>query len=234
MEGGMVDHVARIRHGQPLYVAQVLEFTPYIYPPLYFYMSAAASTLCGIGFFCLRFVSFLSSLLSFALIFLLVWKKTGNSLAALAATGLFAATFEIIQRFWFDVAPRRFVVLVLLPGVHLCPLVQGFDSVPSCGRGASVACVPDQTDSPCLGLPDGDLVFLPQPLARCGFSCRDPRFPGHFHDRLQYGEPWLVWLLRFLLAQETCVGKHPDSAFLDARPSQGVRQLPALLLCSIW
>src|SRR5262249_52504511 len=40
IEGGMVNHVARLRGGQPLYGAPSLTFTPDIYTPLYFVVAA--------------------------------------------------------------------------------------------------------------------------------------------------------------------------------------------------
>ena len=62
MEGGSVDHVKRILSGLQLYVEPDLQFVPFIYTPVYFYVSALFSKLLGIGFFPLRMVSFLSSL----------------------------------------------------------------------------------------------------------------------------------------------------------------------------
>ena len=47
MEGGVVDHVRRILDGHPLYVEPTLGFTPFIYPPLYFYAAAFVSRLMG-------------------------------------------------------------------------------------------------------------------------------------------------------------------------------------------
>ncbi|MHC4458094.1 MAG: hypothetical protein ACYS0I_13605, partial [Planctomycetota bacterium] len=40
MEGGSVHQIERILEGKKLYVSPSLEFVPYIYPPLYFYVSA--------------------------------------------------------------------------------------------------------------------------------------------------------------------------------------------------
>jgi len=69
IEGGMVDQVQRLIHGQSMYVAPGLNYVPFLYPPLYFYFSAAASLLFGAGLFPLRLVSFISSLVSFTVIF---------------------------------------------------------------------------------------------------------------------------------------------------------------------
>lgn len=95
MEGAMVDHVQRITEGKRLYVPPSLDFVPFIYPPLFYYASAAVAQITGVGFAALRLVSFLSSLLIFALLYLLVARETRDRFAALIATGLFAATYQI-------------------------------------------------------------------------------------------------------------------------------------------
>lgn len=103
MEGAAVDHVKRIVSGQGLYVSPSLEFISWIYTPLYFYISAAVSSVIGIGFFPLRLVSFISSLACFLLIFLIVKQETRSNFAGLISAGLFAATFRQSGA-WFDLA----------------------------------------------------------------------------------------------------------------------------------
>lgn len=103
MEGGSVDHVRRILAGRKLYVAPSIDFVPYIYTPLYFYLSALVSLATGVGFLPLRLVSLLSSLGCFAVIFLLVRRETASPFAGLLAAGLFAASFRLSGA-WFDIA----------------------------------------------------------------------------------------------------------------------------------
>ncbi len=103
MEGGFLLQVRRVLQGMPIYQSPSLEYIPYIYTPLYFYVSALASLLGGSGFLSLRAVSFLSSLGCFFLIYLFVKKETGNTYAAVIAFSLFAATFRLSGA-WFDVA----------------------------------------------------------------------------------------------------------------------------------
>ena len=50
IEGGMVNHVARLRSGQPLYGPPSLTFRPDIYTPLYFLVAAVVSVVAGTGF----------------------------------------------------------------------------------------------------------------------------------------------------------------------------------------
>ena len=68
MEGAVADHVLRILSGQPLYVRPSLDFVPFVYPPLYFYVSAGFAKLLGFSLLPLRLVSLLSSLACFAVI----------------------------------------------------------------------------------------------------------------------------------------------------------------------
>jgi hypothetical protein len=103
IEGGMVNQVRRLIHGQGMYVAPTINYVPFLYPPVYFYFSALASLIFGIGPFPLRLVSFLASLVSFTTIFLIVRNETKNWWVALLSTGLFAATFRVTGA-WLDVA----------------------------------------------------------------------------------------------------------------------------------
>jgi 4-amino-4-deoxy-L-arabinose transferase-like glycosyltransferase len=103
MEGGTLEHVARVLGGQPLYVAPSLEFTPYIYAPLYYYVTAPFAYLFGLRLLPLRMVSFAASLGVFALIAALVHGRTRSRLGALVGAGLFAALFDRTGAF-FDLA----------------------------------------------------------------------------------------------------------------------------------
>ena len=115
VEGALVDHVARVLQGQPLYTAPSVDWVPAIYPPLYYHLSAAMAQLTGIGFLPLRLVSLLSSLGCLALLFAFVKKATGDKAAGLVAAGLFAATFELSGA-WLDLARVDALQLLLLLG----------------------------------------------------------------------------------------------------------------------
>jgi len=103
MEGGVVDHVRRILSGEPLYVEPSLRFTPFIYPPLYFYAGAMVAKLLGPGFLPLRLLSFAASLVTMALIFATVRCGSKRRLPALLAACLFAASYREGGA-WFDLA----------------------------------------------------------------------------------------------------------------------------------
>ncbi len=103
MEGGSVEHVRRILQGRPLYVPPSPDYVPYIYTPLYYYAGAAVAKIVGVGFLPLRIVSFVCSLGCFATIGMIVRRETKNTLAAILAMCLFAATFRRCGAF-FDIA----------------------------------------------------------------------------------------------------------------------------------
>ncbi len=123
MEGAHVDYVRRILAGRPIYIRPSIEFTPFIYTPLYFYVSALVAKITGFGlpgrgFFPLRLVSLLSSLGAFALVFLLVKREAGNWFASLTASGLLAATFHITGGYFDICRVDSLFLFVLLAAVY--------------------------------------------------------------------------------------------------------------------
>lgn len=115
MEGGLVDEVRRVLAGQKLYVKPTLDYVPYIYAPLWFYVAAVFAKIFGIGFFSARLTSFLASLVAIALIFRIVQREGRSRLAALLAAGLFTATYAISSAF-FDIARVDSLFVALLLG----------------------------------------------------------------------------------------------------------------------
>jgi hypothetical protein len=123
IEGGMVNHVARLRSGQPLYGAPSLAFTPDIYTPLYFVVAAIMSFVTGTGFVTLRLVSIVSSVVLFAALAKLAHRETNDWFAGLVAAGLFAACYRISGA-WLDIAREDTLCLALL----FCGLVVARDA----------------------------------------------------------------------------------------------------------
>ena len=113
LEGGEVEIVNRVVHGQAIYVAPSLHYVPYPYPPLFIWVSAAFAKVLGVGFLAPRLVSFLASLGVLALLWQLVRRETGDTVAGLVAAGLFAATYQASGAY-FDLARVDSLFLVLL------------------------------------------------------------------------------------------------------------------------
>ena len=112
-EGGAVDHVARILAGEKLYVEPSVDFVPFIYTPLYFYVSAALAKLLGLGYLPLRIVSLLASVGSMIVIFVMVRRETGVTFWGLLAAGLFAGTYRLGGA-WLDIGRADSLYLLLL------------------------------------------------------------------------------------------------------------------------
>lgn len=118
MEGGLVDHVARLLSGKPIYAPPSVDYVPFIYNPLYYVLAAAVAKVVGLGYFALRLVSFLATLASFACLFLIVWKESRALVPSLFAPGLFAGTFALSGA-WFDLARVDSTYLALCLGAWL-------------------------------------------------------------------------------------------------------------------
>lgn len=103
MEGASLLQVMRLLYDQPLYTQPSLDYIPLIYPPVYFYVSALAAKLLGLGFTALRLVSALAFLGCLVLIFQSIHSVTQNLFSALVGVGFFAATYPL-SGIWFDVA----------------------------------------------------------------------------------------------------------------------------------
>jgi len=102
MEGGSLEHVARILRGEPLYGPPSLAFTPFIYAPLYYYAAAPVAKVFGLQLSSLRMVSFGASLGVLALIAALAYERARSRLGA-RSYALFAALFQRAGAF-FDLA----------------------------------------------------------------------------------------------------------------------------------
>jgi hypothetical protein len=113
MEGGSVQVAARVFQGKSIYVAPSLHYVPYAYTPLYYWVTGVLAHLTGIGFFPLRFVSLVSSLGCFALLFSMVRRETGDLVAGALGVGLFAATYEVGGA-WLDIGRVDSLFLCLL------------------------------------------------------------------------------------------------------------------------
>ena len=91
IEPGAIQEVRRVLAGQPIYVAPELGYVPFIYGPVYFYVSALLAVPTGSTLLGMRLVSLLASLGSIALVALLVRRETGRLSMGLVAGGLLAA-----------------------------------------------------------------------------------------------------------------------------------------------
>ncbi len=113
MEGGAAQIVARVAHGQAVYVAPSLHYVPYTYTPLYFYVAGALAKVTGLSFLPLRLVSLIASLGCLGVLFRLAWRETGDPVAGVVAAGFFAATFEVGGA-WLDIGRVDSLLLLFM------------------------------------------------------------------------------------------------------------------------
>ncbi len=119
IEGGFLVLIHRIRAGLPLYTRPTLEYIPFIYPPVYYYLTAGMAYIVGPNFTALRVISFTSALFSLLLIMTWVHKEGDSVFAALSAGGFFAGTYRLSGT-WFDVGRvDSLFVFFLLVGMYV-------------------------------------------------------------------------------------------------------------------
>ena len=120
MEGGSLIEVKRILDGMQLYIEPSMYYIPYIYTPLYFYVSALVAWFTGLSFLTLRMVSAFFSIGIAAIIYLFVNKASKDHVIAFIAVGIYSSTF-VLSGSWFDIARVDCLFLfLLLLGYYLC------------------------------------------------------------------------------------------------------------------
>ncbi len=113
MEGGMVESVRRVLAGRPLYLAPSIDFVPFIYTPLFYWLSAGVALVTGAGYLPLRLVAIAATAACLALLFAIVRRETGRFVPAVCAAGLFAAAYPL-SGCWYDIARCDTLFLALL------------------------------------------------------------------------------------------------------------------------
>ena len=114
-EGSTIEVAARVESGEPLYGPPTTTFTPWPYPPLYFWITGAAAKVLGLELPTMRLVSFAASLAVLGLLAAIVYRAGGSRTAAVVAAGLYAATHRVSGAF-ADTARVDSLLLALLLG----------------------------------------------------------------------------------------------------------------------
>ena len=98
-EGSTVEVAGRVAAGQPLYGPPTTEYTPWPYPPLYFWLTGALAKVTGVDLTTMRVVSVLASVAVLVLLALIVRRAGGSTVAGIVAAGLYAATYRVSGAF---------------------------------------------------------------------------------------------------------------------------------------
>lgn len=158
-EGGIIGHIRMVLAGHQPYRAPSLEFTPYFYPPLYYYVSAIPALFLGAGHLAPRLVSFLSILGCFVLLGRWVRDETNDAVAGVAAIGVLSATYQLTG-FWFELARvDSFFLLLVLSGLMLARDAKKTSRAVIVGVLLAAACFTKQLGIP-LALPTLFLLAL--------------------------------------------------------------------------
>lgn len=103
LEGGIVDVVQRVLEGRGVYTYPTPEYVPFIYTPIYYYVSAFMGIFTGGGFLPARLVSVYAVWGIACLMYVWIRREGGSAIVAIIGVGLFLSTYEISAR-WFDLA----------------------------------------------------------------------------------------------------------------------------------
>jgi hypothetical protein len=117
LEGLMMDHVARIARGEPLYVAPSAGFTPLAYMPLYTTIVGLLARVFGLDFWVGRIVSFAAATLLAALIGWIVQRETKSALFGLAASAIFLWGQGLIGGGYDTVRPDTLMLFLAFSGL---------------------------------------------------------------------------------------------------------------------
>ena len=97
MTGSVLDHIERVRAGLPVYAPPTTNWIPYLYTPLYYWVSAAFTD----SFLGCRVISIACALVQAICIHHLAKRGTGSRLWSLVAVGFFFACFAYAGD-WYD------------------------------------------------------------------------------------------------------------------------------------
>jgi hypothetical protein len=98
MTGSVLDHVERVRAGQPIYTAPSARWIPFLYPPLYYWLGAAL----GGGAFACRMISVVAAIIEGVAVWLVARSLSATKLWSAAAVLVFIAAFPFVG-FWYDI-----------------------------------------------------------------------------------------------------------------------------------
>jgi 4-amino-4-deoxy-L-arabinose transferase-like glycosyltransferase len=119
MEGPAMDHIYRILEGQSMYGPPSIEFTPFLYPPLFYYVSALFMKLFGAGLLIPRLISLFSTIIVFVLIWRLVKWETGSGFYGLVGAGFFAGINPLVRSYLDQSRIDALFIMLLLLGFYI-------------------------------------------------------------------------------------------------------------------
>lgn len=126
MSGGVTEHVNRLLHGEPLYVAPSARFIPYLYPPLHYALSALVAHLVPVNA-ATRLVSVIATLATGFFVYRVTRRIGGTTYWALVALSLFIGGYSVTG-YWYDLDRADTLATALLGAAFLSAL--GAETLP--------------------------------------------------------------------------------------------------------
>jgi hypothetical protein len=114
MSGGVLEHVDRVSRGEPVYVAPSASFIPFLYPPLYYWLSALVAKAMTVQAAC-RVVSVIATLITAVLTHRAAQKLGASRFWALCAPALFFGAYSL-SGFWYDLERSDLLMMAMLTG----------------------------------------------------------------------------------------------------------------------
>ncbi len=114
MSGGVLDHVDRVSEGKPIYVAPSVAFIPFLYPPLYYWISALVAKAMTVQAAC-RVVSIIATLVTAGLVHRAARKLGATPFWALTGVALFFGAYSITG-YWYDLERSDLLMMAMVSG----------------------------------------------------------------------------------------------------------------------
>jgi len=122
MEVYILLHVKRALSGLPIYVAPSEDFIPFVYNPLYYYLSIPFVKIFGVTLQSLRFVSIIGSIGTIVLLFLSTKRMTDSAWWGAISVGLFAASYRAMDTYIDTAHADSWLLFMILLGCYLIEL----------------------------------------------------------------------------------------------------------------
>lgn len=123
-EGTILQSFQKAVEFKAIYPAPTPEYVPFAYNPLYYFFAVPFSSLFGVGFFTLRFLSIVGTVLNGMILYVVIRRKSGSSWWGLLGLGLFAAAYHVMDNYFDAAHPDSWLLFCLLLGTYLIDINQ--------------------------------------------------------------------------------------------------------------
>ena len=112
-EGAVLDHAIRVIAGKPIYAVPSLDFSAFVYTPFYYYVTALAMKIGGVGLWSGRLISILSTLATSVIAGRIVKRESSSSMLAFTSIALYLAFYHMTG-FFYDIVRMDALALLLV------------------------------------------------------------------------------------------------------------------------